>query len=42
MRAVLVDAERELERRCELGLDKKDELWDGEWHLVTAPRRRSA
>jgi Uma2 family endonuclease len=38
MRAVLVDAEREIERRRELGLDKKDELWDGVWHLVNAPK----
>ncbi len=38
MRAVLVDADLELERRRELGLDKKDELWDGVWHLVNAPK----
>ena len=38
MRAVLVDAEWELERRRRLGLDKKDELWDGVWHLVNAPK----
>ncbi len=39
MRAVLVDAELELERRRQRGLDKKDELWDGVWHLVNAPKR---
>ena len=38
MRAILLDAERELERRRQLGLDKKDELWDGVWHLVNAPK----
>ncbi len=38
MRAVLVDADLELARRRQLGLDKKDELWDGEWHLVNAPK----
>jgi hypothetical protein len=37
MRAVLVDAERELVRRRKLGIDKKDELWDGVWHLVNPP-----
>jgi Uma2 family endonuclease len=39
MRAVLVDAEWELERRRKLGLDKMDERWDGEWHLVNPPKR---
>lgn len=38
MRAVLVNAERELERHRQLGLDKKDELWDGVWHLVDPPK----
>ena len=38
MRAVVVDAEWELERRRELGIDKKDELWDGEWHFVNPPK----
>jgi Uma2 family endonuclease len=38
MRAVLVDAEWELERRRHLGLDKKDELWDGVWHFVNPPK----
>lgn len=39
MRAVLVNAEWELERRRRLGLDKQDERWDGEWRLVNPPRR---
>jgi Uma2 family endonuclease len=38
MRAVLVDADLELQRRRKLGLDKRDELWDGLWHLVNAPK----
>jgi Uma2 family endonuclease len=38
MRAVLVDAESEIDRRRRLGIDKKDELWDGVWHLVNAPK----
>ena len=38
VRAVLVNAELELERRRHLGLDKKDELWDGAWHLVNPPK----
>lgn len=39
MRAVLVNAEWELERRRRLGLDKQDERWAGEWRLVNPPRR---
>lgn len=39
MRAVLVNADSELERRRRLGLDKQDERWDGEWRLVNPPRR---
>ena len=40
MRAVLVDApESLLEERRLLGLDKIDECWDGEWHLVNPPKR---
>ena len=38
MRAVLVDAESAIEHRRRLGIDKKDELWDGVWHLVNAPK----
>ena len=46
MRAVLVDTpdvlvdrpEALLEHRRLLGLDKKDECWDGEWHLVNPPK----
>jgi Uma2 family endonuclease len=38
MRAVLVNAELELERRRRLGIDKKDECWDGEWHFVNPPK----
>lgn len=46
MRAVLVDnpdvlidaPEAVLEHRRLLGLDKKDECWDGEWHLVNPPK----
>ncbi len=38
VQAVIVDAEWELERRRALGIDKKDELWDGVWHLVNAPK----
>ena len=37
MRAIVVDAERELERRRALGIDRKDELWDGVWHFVNPP-----
>ena len=39
MRAVLVDAEWELQRRRRPGIDKRDECWDGEWHLVNPPKR---
>ena len=39
VRAALLNAERELERRPLLGIDKKDECWDGEWHLANPPGR---
>lgn len=39
MRAVLINAELELQRRRRLGIDKKDECWDGEWHFVNPPKR---
>ena len=39
MRAVLVNADLELERRRRLGIDRQDECWDGEWHLVNPPKR---
>ena len=39
MRAVLVNADLELERRRRLGIDKSDERWDGVWHLVNPPKR---
>ena len=39
MRAVLVDApESLLEDRRRRGIDKQDECWEGEWHLVHPPR----
>ena len=39
MRAVLVDApESLLEERRRLGIDKIDECWDGEWHIVNPPK----
>lgn len=39
MQAVLIGASEEVvEERRRLGLDKKDELWDGEWHLVNPPK----
>ena len=38
MRAILVNADLELERRRRLGIDKQDERWDGEWHLVNPPK----
>ena len=37
MRAVLVNAEVELRRRRQLGIDRLDELWAGEWHFVNPP-----
>lgn len=40
MRAVLVDApESLLDERRRLGMDRHDECWDGEWHLVNPPKR---
>lgn len=40
MRAVLVNApDSLLEERRRLGLDKQDECWNGEWHLVHPPKR---
>jgi Uma2 family endonuclease len=39
MRAVLVNApESLLDERRRLGMDKQDERWDGEWHLVNPPK----
>ena len=38
MRAVLLNADLEIERRRRLGLDKLDERWHGEWHLVNPPK----
>lgn len=39
MRAVLVNpSESMVEERRRLGIDKKDELWDGVWHLVNPPK----
>ena len=39
MEAVVVGATvAEVERRRRLGIDHKDELWDGEWHLVNPPK----
>jgi Uma2 family endonuclease len=29
---------REVERRRYLGIDRRDECWDGEWHLVNPPK----
>lgn len=39
MRAVLVNADLELERRRRLGIDRQDERWEGEWHFVNPPKR---
>ncbi len=36
MPAVVTDAE--VERRRRLGIDKRDERWEGEWHLVNPPK----
>jgi len=37
---VLVNAsESFVERRRELGIDKQDERWQGEWHFVNPPKR---
>jgi hypothetical protein len=39
MRAVLVDAsERVIDDRRRRGIDKLDERWAGEWHLVNPPK----
>ena len=39
MRVVLVDApESLLEQRRRQGMDKFDEMWDGEWHFVNPPK----
>ena len=38
VRAVIADAELTIAERQRLGLDKKDELWDGVWHLVNPPK----
>lgn len=35
MRAVIVDSgEQIIESRRRLGIDRQDEMWEGEWHLV--------
>jgi Uma2 family endonuclease len=39
MRAVLIDpTDRVIEERRRLGIDKQDERWAGEWHLVNPPK----
>ena len=39
MRAVLVNASESLvHERHRLGLDRQDERWEGEWHLVNPPK----
>ena len=38
VRAVIAEAELTIAERQRLGLDKKDELWDGVWHLVNPPK----
>ena len=39
MRAVLVNARESLvEERRRLGIDSKDERWEGEWHFVNPPK----
>lgn len=39
MSAVLIgDITAILEQRRRLGLDKQDECWEGEWHLVNPPK----
>ncbi len=39
MRAVLVDvSEALIEERRLLGIDGKDECWEGEWHVVNPPK----
>jgi Uma2 family endonuclease len=40
VRAVLVNASESLvEHRRLLGIDKKDERWQGEWHFVNPPKQ---
>jgi hypothetical protein len=40
MRAVLVNVSESLvEQRRRLGIDKRDERWEGEWHFVNPPKR---
>ena len=40
MRALLVNApEAMIEERRLLGIDKQDERWEGEWHIVNPPKR---
>ncbi len=31
--------ERQIDDRRRLGIDKRDECWAGEWHLVNPPKR---
>jgi Uma2 family endonuclease len=39
MRVVLVDAPKSLlDERRRLGMDKFDEVWEGEWHFVHPPK----
>ena len=39
MRAVLINvSDAIVEERRRLGLDRQDEMWDGEWHLVNPPK----
>lgn len=39
MRAVLIDpSDLMIEHRRRLDIDKQDELWEGEWHLVNPPK----
>lgn len=39
MRVVLVDApESLLEQRRRQGMDKFDEMWEGEWHFANPPK----
>ncbi len=38
MRTVLVNADSFIEHRRHLGMDKQDEMWEGEWHFVNAPK----
>jgi Uma2 family endonuclease len=38
MRAVLLDVESFLDLRRRQGMDKFDEMWEGEWHFVNPPK----